>query len=138
GLPMPDSSCPRMILEFAGATDIGEMRENNEDSWWAGAPVEAIETFPTEAAGSLPIERGVLLAVADGLGGASAGEVASHLALQEVVAKVAGMPRGKASPAKAREVLLAANTRVVQESLRNEAWLGMGATMSFLWVEQES
>lgn len=51
-------------VEFAQLTDVGRVRENNED-----------------ALGFWPYEDGVLFAVADGLGGFDCGEVASALAL---------------------------------------------------------
>ena len=52
-------------VEMAAATDTGQVREINEDSWCALAPPEA------------PPGLGGVLAVADGMGGGPAGEVAS-------------------------------------------------------------
>ena len=59
---------------IASATDLGRKRTGNEDShalWIA-------DDAATRA------ERGLLLVVCDGMGGASAGEVASQLAVQTV------------------------------------------------------
>ena len=57
-------------LSVASLSDVGCVRENNEDS---------LGVFP----GPDP-ERGVLLVVADGMGGAAAGEVASRIAVESV------------------------------------------------------
>src|SRR5207244_677909 len=64
------SSCAMAELEFAQLTDVGCVREENED-----------------AVASWELADGVLFAVADGLGGYAAGEVASALALGVVRAE---------------------------------------------------
>src|SRR6187551_2608713 len=66
-------------LSVAGHTDVGRVREKNEDAYVVAdltggtlldkAPHERFDVG----------ERGVLLAVSDGMGGAHAGEVASAL-----------------------------------------------------------
>ncbi len=66
-----------MTLAFHAATDVGRVRRNNQDA------------FGIDAA------RG-LLVVADGMGGHAAGEVASRLAVDTVMAEVArGIASGK-------------------------------------------
>ncbi len=63
-----------MVLHVSAATDVGLKRPHNEDShaWW-------VPTEPAEA------RRGAILVVADGMGGAVAGEVASRLAVDCVM-----------------------------------------------------
>src|SRR5919201_3129081 len=56
-------------FDIGTATDIGRVREHNEDALLA--------LTPSDGAGA-----GVLVAVADGMGGHNAGEVASALAVQ--------------------------------------------------------
>jgi protein phosphatase len=80
---MTDSNGP-IWLEVFGQTDIGLIRENNEDSF-----LIADLTSGTSAADGAPLsyasgEKGTLLLVADGMGGVEAGEVASRMAVDLV------------------------------------------------------
>lgn len=63
-------------LVVASLTDVGRTRKNNEDA--VGDPW----AFPEVAAPERLAARGVLLAVADGMGGHEEGEVASRLAVE--------------------------------------------------------
>jgi len=66
-----------MTLSFHGATDVGRVRKNNQDA------------YGIDAAHGLVV-------VADGMGGHAAGEVASRLAVDTVMAEVArGFATGK-------------------------------------------
>lgn len=68
---------PRVLV--AGASDIGRIRERNEDSFVVG-DLDAGELWdgdgPLETSGA----RGAFVVVCDGMGGAAGGEVASELA----------------------------------------------------------
>ena len=57
-------------LEFAELTDVGKVREHNEDSLGHAAPLNGAAN------------QGWLFAVADGVGGQDCGEVASRLAIE--------------------------------------------------------
>ena len=59
-------------LDVAGHSHVGQVRENNEDSWAGQSASES----STSASG--------YLVVADGMGGRLAGEVASKMAVEEV------------------------------------------------------
>jgi len=69
GLPPPAQPLPALRLDWAAATDLGRRRTSNEDSYAARPEIG-------------------LFAVADGMGGHVAGEVASRLAVAAVVAAV--------------------------------------------------
>lgn len=64
---------PTMRVEFTAATDVGRRREHNEDSYL---------TMHFERCHIDKVESLTVLAVADGMGGHEAGEVASKLCLQ--------------------------------------------------------
>ncbi|MBK8475137.1 MAG: protein phosphatase 2C domain-containing protein [Opitutaceae bacterium] len=77
------------MLTAAGHTDVGRKRKNNEDCFAPVALGGANAPQLPEAALEGPLaEPGVLLVVADGMGGAEAGEVASRLAVETVVTEL--------------------------------------------------
>jgi len=106
-----------MKLEIRGATDLGRKRPVNEDShaWWV----------PED--GNARKRRGVLLVVADGMGGAQAGERASHIAVETVLRRY-GESDGNDSLENLKEAVEAANTAVHDESVAHQDMAGMGTT----------
>jgi serine/threonine protein phosphatase PrpC len=96
-------------VEACGASDAGLVRRNNEDSW-------ALDT-------SLHIAI-----VADGMGGANCGEVASALTVESLLEYLRRAPI-PAMPQKAlEEAILAANARVLERARLDGACAGMGST----------
>jgi PPM family protein phosphatase len=106
-----------MEMTAATATDVGHVRETNEDSAHVGRS---------------------LYAVADGLGGHAAGEVASRIAV-ETVAELEGTVSG-ADPADRSaalaDVIRRANRAVHDAARRDPARHGMGTTLTAATVEQ--
>jgi serine/threonine protein phosphatase PrpC len=92
------------LASFAGATDPGRRRRRNEDSYVIEPP---------------------LFAVADGMGGAQAGEIASKLAAAAV----------KERGADVESLVQEANRRVHQRSLEDPDTFGMGTTLTVAAVE---
>jgi serine/threonine protein phosphatase PrpC len=110
-------------VQFAGVTDVGRVRETNEDAFCV---------WP------LPCPGGpVLLAVADGLGGHQAGEVASHLAihsLQQALAELcAAGPSGWTELL--RSAMAAAHERIRASAAGDAQRSGMGTTLTAAVVE---
>jgi len=62
-----------MKVEAFGTTDVGKVRNHNEDS------------FVVRVVGDAPMGANALLIVADGMGGHAAGEVASRMAIENFV-----------------------------------------------------
>jgi PPM family protein phosphatase len=92
-------------------TDTGRARRENEDSFYARSP---------------------MFAVADGMGGAQAGEVASQLAV-EVLQQ--GLPdRGGSVEQRLRELVEEANSRINALSRTDDQRAGMGTTMTLAYV----
>jgi serine/threonine protein phosphatase PrpC len=93
-------------------TDTGMVREHNEDS-----------LYPTEGGSG---DGPAILMVADGMGGAVAGEVASRLAV-EAASEMS--PDGDMDPA---DRVLAGNSAVILATEEDRALAGMGTTMTLV------
>ncbi len=141
---------------ISALTDVGRTREHNEDAFLVAdlAAAQAMDFPPLAEAGEgpHPAERscdltgsGVLLLVADGLGGAAAGEVASHLA-----ARVAheALRRALAEPAVdardplviatvLRDAVLAANEAVHRLGSERAELHGMASTITAAYLRDD-
>jgi protein phosphatase len=99
-----------VTVRVGAATDIGLVREGNEDSYLVDEP---------------------LFAIADGMGGHRGGEVASRLALETIEAL---FRRGEGALA---EQVQEANRAVFERSSTDRAVAGMGTTLTAALVEGE-
>ena len=128
---------PPILLHVAGRTDVGLVREHNEDNF----VVVDLERKSREAVdGMRTIElgrRGALLVVCDGMGGAAAGEVASSMAVDSVFESMSAdpveVPDGERLAAFARRMRSAAygaNQKIFDASRTDAARAGMGTTMT--------
>lgn len=97
-----------MRIRTGSATDVGRVREGNEDSF-----------FVSDS----------LVAVADGMGGHLGGEVASRLALEVVIAL---SERGEGE---LPERIVEANRAVLERSLSDREVAGMGTTFTAIEIE---
>jgi serine/threonine protein phosphatase PrpC len=104
-------------ITFSQGTDVGKVREHNED--W----VEIEE--PTEAAAR---RMGRLFIVADGMGGYQAGEVASRLAAETVKREYYAGPLDDPT-ASLRNAVQSANEAVYRSARSDRAHAGMGTTI---------
>lgn len=116
----PDTVLP---LTFAAKTDLGRVRENNEDKfeWWE----------PNDDARLA--NRGRLYAVADGMGGHAAGQIASEMALNAVGRAYYGGLKGSAEDALMRAINQA-NAVVFDTARAIPSRNGMGCTIVALAV----
>ncbi len=123
-------STGRFYLNVAGATDVGRVRKNNEDAY-----VVADLTGGTLLDGSPHKrfdvgERGVLLAVSDGMGGAHAGEVASALVLETLTRVFT-----EASSDTPRDALMNKAIQLAHERVRDAGGPAkMGATLTAVFA----
>jgi len=104
----------------AVVSDCGSKRPSNEDAYGVSA------------------EHGVYV-VCDGMGGAAAGEVASALAVGEVLRVLSGRPEAESDAAPLEDVveeaIRAANQTIYSHAQSDSQLLGMGTTLVGLAVE---
>jgi serine/threonine protein phosphatase PrpC len=106
-------------------SDVGKKRTHNED--------QCMLCVPEDKALASEYERGMLFAVADGMGGVSGGEFASRLALQTLAEEY--YSAGDApTPLRLKEALRQANLRIYEEAEHNPQYHGMGTTVSAVVV----
>ena len=137
-----------MDLGVWGATHIGRLRIDNQDTFLALELVsppsqESVRLGPDsdvraqEAYRRLPLgPRGALLVVADGMGGAAGGEIASRLAVTSVVEAIERIWREDTASTptefaeRLRDAFIEAHARI-QAYAAERPWLqGMGTTMT--------
>ena len=97
-----------MRVEAGAATDIGRVRERNEDSFLVDPP---------------------LYAIADGMGGHRGGAVASELALDKVE------ELSRAGKATLSDMVRSANRAVFERSMADQSVTGMGTTLTTVLVD---
>lgn len=118
----------RLRFRIAARTDRGQVRANNQDSVYTGTI-----TLPDAAVAQLCI-------VADGMGGAKAGEHASRIAADVAQTQIARDAAGQRHPdddgwqSILRKAARAANRRVYEESRANEDQKGMGTTLTIALI----
>ena len=100
------------LTSFGSRTDIGCLRDHNEDSLVVTPP---------------------LFAVADGMGGHAAGEVASEIAVRVLSELAPEHPDGEALGRAIEE----ANRAVIQAAREGRGRQGMGTTMTAAMLEGE-
>ena len=74
-----------MIVHVFGRTDVGRTREHNEDAFVVADLTRGNATLQPEVRTHEVGDRGTLFMVADGMGGAAAGEIASAMAIEVVL-----------------------------------------------------
>jgi protein phosphatase len=115
-----DKAVPELRVEIGTLSDVGCVREVNEDSIRVIRP-----TDPNELA-----TRGILVVVADGMGGHNAGEIASRLAVEVVVQRFADETK---EPGKAlARAIEQANRVIIDAASRDARYTGMGTTCTAL------
>lgn len=101
---------PRLAWRYLAHSEVGKVRKNNQDSGLAGAS---------------------LLVVADGMGGAAAGDLASAVAVDavtSVAAELTGTPTASDPANVLTEALTSANTRIADLIGHEPTLDGMGTT----------
>jgi serine/threonine protein phosphatase PrpC len=113
----PTGPTPRILVTAVGQTDAGRRRKHNEDAY-------------------LVLQSHSVFAIADGMGGYAAGEIASQMAIDVLTAAfetnhfggspIPGLPRRGDELVRA---IQSANTSILKQARANEAQAGMGTTL---------
>ncbi len=111
---------PRVIpvVKFGARTDMGQVRENNEDKF----------DFYEPESPELLAHRGCLYAVADGIGGAMAGQIASEMMLKNVISNYYDSPASDLQTAM-HDAIVQTNDRIFHLAQMIPERSGMGTTL---------
>ena len=121
-------------MNVFGRTDVGRVRDHNEDSFLVADLTADNASLQPEVRTHLLGSHGSLFMVADGLGGAAAGEVASELAILTVQSELRAQWR--AAPERTPEVFAraiktaaeAANAKIFAYAVEHPESRGLGTT----------
>jgi protein phosphatase len=121
-------------VEVFGRTDVGQTRDHNEDSFLVADLTRKVASLQPEVREHVLGERGSLFVVADGMGGAAAGEVASDMAVDTIYAHMVNEWGGDGEMTEQRfayrlkEAVEIANQKIHQYARDHAENRGMGTT----------
>jgi len=118
-------------LHVFGRTDVGQIREHNEDNFLVANLTKKSRSLMEDDRQQVVGERGTVLGVCDGMGGAAAGEVASQLAVDIIYEKLVQGDAPVDHDDLARRLVLAveeAGIRIFNEARADRTRRGMGTT----------
>lgn len=128
-----------MRINIAAITDIGKERDQNEDAFIICPDLSHPDWSKTEARIDLGA-YGSLLAVADGMGGANAGEVASGLAVETLKSCFSAPEIANAVATEEKAVdflqksIKTADEAIKEQILERPETIGMGTTIVVCWI----
>lgn len=128
-----NASNKNVYAEVSAATDLGQIRQRNEDLFLLQdlASSDLCEE-PARARLDLHLSAG-LLAVFDGMGGAASGDVAARIARESVSAQLAGAVDDLETAA--GQCLIIANREVRRRAAVERRYSGMGTTATLAVVQ---
>ena len=122
-------------VSVSASTDVGMQRAGNEDSFL----VADLSTGDTVVGADTNIhslgDRGSLMIVSDGMGGAAAGEVASEMAVTIIREAIVEMPASMEISERLKTAAETANERIWNHAQSNIELTGMGATLTAALVQ---
>jgi len=130
-----------MRIAIVAGTDVGLVRRNNEDNFIICSDLSASEwTIPQIGSESDLGKFGALLFVADGMGGANAGEVASAIAVESIheafhKQSLADVILSEDAIVNfLKDTLREADLKVLHHAQEDKSTQGMGTTAVIAWV----
>lgn len=129
-----------MKIKISAVTDVGLERNNNEDAFVFCPNLSNQDWGKSEMSQYIPLgEFGALMVVADGMGGANAGEVASAIAMKSVEDVFSEDNLRKYVSSENVEQLLHLCVKKADEDISKRIWddpdtAGMGTTIVLCWL----
>jgi protein phosphatase len=130
-------------VEFGALTHVGKVRPNNEDQYLIARLCKSVQVLSTslpDDRGSRPqSQEGYVMLVADGMGGAGGGEVASALVTQEAKRHILHTAKWffrlddadeEVRLRTLHDILQQIDRRVIEEAEADPALHGMGTTLT--------
>ena len=123
-----------VIVHVFGHTDVGRTREHNEDAFAVADLTRGIAALTPEVQTHESGDRGSLFMVADGMGGAAAGEIASEMAVEIVQSELqdmladAGSPNEEQFATAIKRATASANAHIHAFAVEHPEYRGMGTT----------
>jgi protein phosphatase len=127
---------PPVQVSVSGRTDVGRTRDHNEDTFLVADLSTGHTTIEPGVQRHLVGNRGVLLMVADGMGGAAAGELASALAAETIYTHLATHWTREPEPTRerfafrVRGAVEEANEKIHAYAVEHPDVRGMGTTVT--------
>ena len=121
----------KVLVSVFASTDVGMQRAGNEDAFLVSdlsagkADPGSAETNPHPLG-----ERGSMMVVSDGMGGAVAGEIASELAVKTIREALSDLPLELTLNERLVKATELANQRIWEHAQENPELSGMGATVT--------
>jgi len=127
-------------IKISARTDVGRERDHNEDNFIVNPNLEQ-QNWSFDNRETIKLGKyGSLLAVADGMGGTNAGEVASKIAIESLKdfyhLKLKKSPKITDEFLKEtlKESILNAHNHIADHQKKNKATEGMGTTLILGWI----
>lgn len=140
--PTAPTASPAVQVEFGARTHVGKVRPNNEDHFLIARLSKSLQVLRSSLPRGKPQvwgEEGYLLAVADGMGGAAAGERASALVVEGLEGFVLevlkwfphpGDPQEEAFLNQIRAGVEWLDRTLIDEAQADRSLAGMGTTLT--------
>ena len=131
----------KLKIQIAAGTNVGLIRQNNEDNFVVSSDLASSNWLIPQGGNFAELaDLGALLVVADGMGGANAGEVASAIAVETIQHKFDPstikciVSDEKAIQKFMVDVVQAADLNILNRSKSDPSTKGMGTTVVMAWI----
>lgn len=128
-------------FKLAAGTNVGLIRQNNEDNFVVCSDLSTSNWLIPQAGDYVDLgQYGILLVVADGMGGANAGEVASAIAVETIQSMFIpeqledAVVSDKSIQEFMKDVVKTADLNILHRSQEDSSTQGMGTTIVMAWI----